>query len=53
MCVCVCVSMCVFFSTRDIEVSLVKPVKFNRDSGYLARDEFLVISKRDHILIYV
>ena len=28
--VCVCVCMRVFFSKRDIEVSLVKPVKFTQ-----------------------
>ena len=27
---------------------MVKPVKFTRDSGFLARDEFLVISEGDH-----
>ena len=32
------------------EVSVVKLVKFRRDSGCLARDEFLVILKGDHIL---
>ena len=32
---------------------MVKPVKFTRDSGCLARDEFLVISEGDHILIYI
>ena len=33
---------------------MVKPVKFTRDSGFLARDEFLVIfMKEDHILIYM
>ena len=32
---------------------MVKPVKFTRDSGCLARDEFLVIFKGDHILIYM
>ena len=47
MCVCVC-----FFQREIFEVSLVKPVKFIRDSSCLARDEFLVI-KADHILIYM
>ena len=32
---------------------MVKPVKFTRDSGCLARDEFLVISEGDHMLIYI
>ena len=32
---------------------MVKPVKFTRDSGCLARDEFLVNFKVDHILIYM
>ena len=27
---------------------MVKPVKFARDSGCLARDKFLVISEGDH-----
>ena len=31
---------------------MVKPVKFTRDSGCLALDEFLVIFKGDNILIY-
>ena len=31
----------------------MKPVKFTPDSCYLARDEFLVILKVDHILIYM
>ena len=31
---------------------MVKPVKFTRDSGCLARDEFLVISEGDHMVIY-
>ena len=35
------------------EVGIVKPVKFTRDSGCLARDELLVISKGDHKLIYI
>ena len=35
------------------EVGIVTPVKFTRDSGYLARDELLVISKGDHKLIYI
>ena len=35
------------------QVSIVKPVKFTRDSGCLARDELLVISKGDHKLIYI
>ena len=32
---------------------MAKPVKFTRDSGCLARDELLVISKGDHMLIYI
>ena len=32
---------------------MVKQVKFTRDSGCLARDEFLVISEGDHMLIYI
>ena len=32
---------------------MVKPVKFTRDSGCLARDEFLVISEGDHMLRYI
>ena len=35
------------------EVSVVKPVKFTRDRGCLACDEFLAIFKGDHILIYM
>ena len=32
----------------------MKPVKFTRDSGFLARDGFLVIFiKGDHILVYI
>ena len=31
---------------------MVKPVKFTRDSGCPARNEFLVISEGDHMLIY-
>ena len=35
-------------------MSTVKPVKFTRDVGFLASDEFLVIFiKGDHILIYM
>ena len=30
-----------------------KPVKFTRDSGCLASDEFLVVFKGDHNLIYM
>ena len=30
---------------------MVKPVKLTRDSGCLARDEFLVISEGDHMLL--
>ena len=30
---------------------MVKLVKLTRDSGYLARDEFLAICKGDHTLI--
>ena len=52
-----CVCACFFCSKRDISyfklVSVVRPVKFTRDSGCLARDEFLVIIKGDHILIYL
>ena len=36
-----------------VRVSVVKPVKFTRDSGYLARDEFLVTFKGDHTRIYM
>ena len=32
---------------------MVKSVKFTRDSGCLARNEFLVISEGDHTLIYI
>ena len=32
---------------------MVKPVKFTRDSGCPARDEFLVNFKENHILIYM
>ena len=32
---------------------MVKPVEFTRDSGCQAHDEFLVIFKGDHILIYM
>ena len=32
---------------------MVKPVKFTRDSGCLARDEFLVISEGDPMLRYI
>ena len=32
---------------------MVKPVKFSRESGCLAPDEFLVNFKEDHILIYM
>ena len=32
---------------------MLKPVKFTRDSGCLARDEFLVISEGDHMLRYI
>ena len=35
------------------ENGIVKPVKFTGDSGCLARDELLVISKGDHKLIYI
>ena len=35
------------------EVGVVKPVKFTRDSGCLARDQFLVIFEGDHMLIYI
>ena len=35
------------------EGSEVKPVKFSLGSGCLVRDEFLVIFKGDHVLIYV
>ena len=46
-----------FFGERyflfQTEVSVVKPVKFLRDSGCQARDEFLVNFKENHILIYM
>ena len=49
--------MSVYFFRRDIlfqpEVGVVKPVKFTRDSGCLARDQFLVIFEGDHMLIYI
>ena len=32
---------------------MVKPVKLTRDSGCLARDDFLVISEGDHMLMYI
>ena len=32
---------------------MVKPVKFTRGSGCVARNEFLVIFKGDHFLIYM
>ena len=55
MCVCACFFF--FFGERYFlfltEVSVVKPVKFSRDSGCPARDEFLVNFKGDHILIYM
>ena len=35
------------------EVGIVKPAKFTRDSGCLARNELLYISKGDHKLIYI
>ena len=35
------------------EVGIVKLVKFTRDSGCLARDKLLVISKGNHQLIYI
>ena len=37
----------------SLEVSVVKPVKFTRESGYLTRDEFLVIFEGDDIMIYM
>ena len=46
----------VFFSKRDIfyfKVSVVKIVESTRDSSWLARDEFLVVFKGDHIPIYL
>ena len=49
---CVHVVVVAVFSKRDIlysvsrlQVSVVKPVEFTRDSGCLARDGFLVILK--------
>ena len=46
-----------FFGERyflfQTEVSVVKPGKFTRDSGCRARDEFLVMFKGGHILIYM
>ena len=35
------------------EVGVVKPVKFTRDSGCLARAQFLVIFVGDHLLMYI
>ena len=35
------------------EVGIVKPVKFTRDSGCLARGKLLVISRGNHKLIYI
>ena len=35
------------------EVCIVKPVKLTRNSGCLARDKLLVISKGDYKLIYI
>ena len=32
---------------------MLRPVKFTQDSGCVARDEFLVIFKGDHVLIHV
>ena len=32
---------------------MVKPVKFTGDSDCLPRDEFLVISEGDHMLMYI
>ena len=51
--------MCMFFFFQErhflfeTEISVVKLVKFTRDSGCLARDDFLVIFKEDHILMYM
>lgn len=46
-----------FFSKRYFlfqpEVGVVKLVKLTRDSGCLARDQFLVIFEGDHMLIYI
>ena len=48
-----CASCCFFFPIVIFSISVVKPVKFTRDSGCLARDEFLLVFKGDHILIYM
>ena len=58
VCVCVCVCYCFFFFEEryipfETEVCVAKPVKFTRNSGCLPRDEFLVIQKGDHILMYI
>ena len=45
--------MCVYFFRRDIFYFNSKLVKFTRGSGCLARDQFLVIFERDHMLIYI
>ena len=37
----------------SFEVSVVKPVKFTRESSCLTRDEFLVIFEGDDIMIYM
>ena len=51
---CVCVF---FFSKRYFlfqpEVGVVQPVKFTRDSGCLAHDQFLLLFEADHMLIYI
>ena len=42
-----------FFFRRDIFYFNLKLVKSTRGSGCLARDQFLVIFERDHMLIYI
>jgi len=57
MCVCVLLLLFFYFEERYFllltEVSRVKPIKFTQDSSCLAHDEFLVIFKGAHILIYL
>ena len=48
-----CVRVAGFFPIVIFSISVVKPFKFTRDSGCLARDEFLLVFKGDHILIYM